>query len=200
MTNDESNMSSEAMATGQTRRPVVGVDLDNVLADTDTVIRQLIAERYGIVLQRRDIVEFDYWLCGITREQTDEVLRLFHEGECAKALPTEQSASALQVLRTRYEIWILTARPQLAQQATEHWLQQHGLEFDRLIHDGKKLAHSEELAVAIEDHRETAYGFARAGVRTFLFDYPWNQPTDSEPSNLLRINGWHEIVDLLAMI
>ncbi|MCA1704150.1 MAG: hypothetical protein LC808_13150 [Actinobacteria bacterium] len=176
-------------------RPLVGIDLDNVVGDTDSLIRELIEASTGVRLRREDIVNFDYWRCGIAREQSDAVLKTFHDGACASVLPLDGAVSALVSIGRHAAINIITARPVSSDQVTRTWLAENGVPFDSLIFSSHKIeiARSHHYNAFVEDHRETAYALAREGIRTFIVDYPWNQPEGDEPPLAARVASWVDL-------
>jgi len=176
----------------------LGVDLDNVISSTDVSIRALIYESFGVQLEQSDIVDFDYWRCGISREQSDLVLHQFHRAACADVAPLEGSVSGLQRLSDDgAEISIVTSRPPECRGLTEAWLQEHAVPHDRLIFERHKQTIAVDLDGFIEDHRETAYLIAEEGARTAIFDYPWNQPmVTPEPGNIVRVYSWLDVCAL----
>jgi hypothetical protein len=67
--------------------PAICVDIDNVIAQTDKVMRQVIRDYPGdhVQLDYADITEFDYYKCkdrngySISKEQWGEIHALFSE-------------------------------------------------------------------------------------------------------------------------
>jgi uncharacterized protein len=187
------------MATLRTR-PVLGVDLDNVLSLTDPLIRWLIAEMYEIRLEQSDIVQFAYSLCGITEEQEAAVLGRFHDSACSELPLLDGAAEALVVLREVWEIHIVTGRPDAARALTLDWLERHGLPYDQI--DFLKFKHQSPVPFTafVDDHRETSYAMAKRGVFSMLFDYPWNQPPTDDPTHLVRVRSWDDVVRHLSQL
>lgn len=182
------------------RKPVLGVDLDNVIAFTDPLIRRLIEEMFGIHLEQREIRHFDYWRCGITEEQDRLVFDRFHKVECAAVAPIDGAVDSLLSLRGRFEIHIVTGRPPETERLTVNWLQSHGISYDKLDFRKRKDDSQVSFGAFVDDHRETAYALARLGVHSFLLDYPWNQPEQIDPANVIRVKSWRDILAHLERI
>jgi uncharacterized HAD superfamily protein len=179
---------------------VLGVDLDNVLGATDDVVRELFASEHGVQLALADIVHFDYWRCGATREQSDAVFDLFHTEHCERVEPIIGAVDALQALRDDgWRVIVITARPEQAVAATAAWLDRVGFARDDVVHSKDKLAHAADLTAIVEDHRETAFGFAERGIQSILFDYPWNRAT-VDPPNVFRVRSWAEVRSRLKQV
>ena len=189
------------MCLGKSERPVLGVDLDNVIALTDPLIRNLIREMFGVRLEQQDIVHFDYWRCGITRQQDKKVFTRFHKSDCRNILVISEAVNILRYLRQLFEIHVVTARPLDAERLTVDWLEEHQIPLDRLWFCKDKAKIQVTFAAFIDDHRETAYEMANLGIYSLLLDYPWNQPITSDPPNIVRVEGWEHIkrcLDTLA--
>ncbi|MCJ7646047.1 hypothetical protein MUO65_03970 [bacterium] len=172
---------------------VIGVDLDNVLSLTDPLIRKLIKMMCGVRLEQSDIVEFDYWRCGISKEQNSEVFYRFHRTECCRVKPIKQAVETLQSIKGNYYVYIVTSRPQTIKEQTVQWLKAKEIPYYKLIYCKTKDKSMIDFDIFVEDHRETAYSLAHNGVKSFLIDYPWNQPNPFDPPNLNRVKSWREI-------
>jgi len=59
------------------KKPKLGIDLDNTLANTDAIFRELLKEHYGIDLSREDETGKKEEVTGLS---TEEVLQLVREG------------------------------------------------------------------------------------------------------------------------
>ena len=55
-------------------RPILGVDIDNVLAQSDACLRAMFREMFGIRLEERQMTQYDYMTYGVTEEQLVRVL------------------------------------------------------------------------------------------------------------------------------
>ena len=176
-------------------KPPFGVDLDNVLALTDPLIRHLIEEMYGVRLLQADIKHFDYCRCGITNEQEKQVFARFHEGECARVAPVDEAIAALRTLAEDFEICIITGRPFDTKKLTLEWLSKNDVPYTSIDFLKQKWLSSVEFTAFVEDHRETAYLMASRGVMSFLMNYPWNQPNPADPARVERVNSWQEVID-----
>lgn len=86
---------------------------------------------------------------------------------------------------------ILTKRPKAAAEDTYYWLKEHDIKFNNLIITTDKARYIKYTAVLIEDHALYIMPFAKAGVKCYLFDKPFNQ--DVKHKNITRVSGWDEI-------
>lgn len=167
-------------------RLTICVDIDNVVAQTDVVMRDLIYRYTGgrVKLLYEDIREFDYWKCPdcnggqLTKEQWDEVHNLFSMPQVVSELLLIDGAQAqINALGEKYSVHLVTSRKPSVLEATWHWLTKHGIRFDDLVfapHGGKHKLPT-RYAFVIEDHYEQAKAFAEDGVNAILIDHPWNR-------------------------
>jgi len=149
---------------------------------------------FGVRLEQRDIVHFDYWRCGITKEQDQLVFARFHKTECETVVPIDDAVDALRSLSDRFEIHIVTGRPPETRRLTVNWLKKHNIPYDRLDFLHRKGESQVNFEAFVDDHRETAYAMAGRGIHSFLLDYPWNQSDTTDPPNLIRVQSWKELL------
>ena len=114
--------------------PALCVDLDNVIARTDEVIRGVIRDFTGgaVDLQEHHIKEFNYSECfddkGRHLEESDwpKVHELFSEPRYLWLIqPHVGVVASLKKLRTSYEIHLATSRLPKARATTIAWLENH---------------------------------------------------------------------------
>ena len=183
------------------RHPVC-VDLDNVIARTDEVLRCAIREhsQQGVDLAYEDVTDFDYWKCTdrfgrrLQKHEWPLIHREFTLNYLDRIEPFEEVDVHLQNLQEYFEIHIATSRLPEGHAATKRWLQRHALPFLRLHFVRHRKKHEIQLpfVAAIEDDRVQAELFAAKGVRGFLLAHPWN---DQSGGGIERVLGWAELVD-----
>ena len=178
-------------------KSILGVDLDNVIAYTDRLLRKKIFDLFGIRLEQENVIHYEYWRCGISKEQFRIILERFHKIDCEFVEPIKKAIDALNVLHDKFEIHIVTSRFPESLKMTEDWLRNNSVPYDKLEFHENKNESRIKYRTFIEDYRETAYGMAERGIISFLLDYPWNQPAPVDPPNLFRVDSWNEILDYL---
>lgn len=141
--------------------PILGIDLDNVISDTDNLIRSIIYEMYRIKLQREDIIYFDYSKCGVTKEQQQEVFRTFHEKRCEEVIPTPHAIETIKALNDKFQVHIITSRPQSTKLKTIMWLHNHDIDYYEIDFRIDKHTSKIRFEYFIEDNKETAYKLAK---------------------------------------
>jgi len=177
-------------------RKILGVDLDNVISDTDSLIRSMIYELFEIKLEQNDITDFLLSNCCITEKQSNYLFEIFHEQRCSEANPIEGAVEILKKITNKYEIHIVTSRPEFTKEKTVNWLVENNVTYERIDFCNDK--HNSPIAydTFIEDNPETVYNMAKKGIRSLLYDYPWNQNL-KEKLNIFRVFSWDEIYTYL---
>ena len=190
----------------------IGIDFDDVIADSMQTIIDLQNKQFGTSYKREDATHFhleDIW--GGTKEEwrakLDDFLSTKH---LASLNPVAGVIPALDALKKGgHELYIVTGRSEEGVAATEQWVAEHFPETFAGIHYGFHLASDptksrkkseickeNKVELMIEDHFGNAKECAEAGIRVFLFDQPWNQ--GELPQNIERIKSWDEIVTKLS--
>lgn len=186
-------------------REAICIDIDNVLAATDAVMREVIRQysREQVDLEYEDVVCFDYWLCRdaqgrrLHRSEWDTVHRVFTQEHLPVIRPVTGARTGLERLASKYEIHLVTSRLVEGKSATIKWLIDQDIPHDALHFSGHGEKHliNKEFAAAIDDDREQGYAFLAQGIRAFLVAHPWNRV--GKYSSLIRCNTWAELVEQL---
>ena len=172
---------------------ILGVDIDNVVAQTDPAIRKTLEDVFDVCLDQRQIVHYAYHRCGITKEQEQRVLEIFRDETCTELEVIPGTVEALSLLKQRYQIILVTSRNPLIVEKTQEWLRLNGIPHDYLVFEKEKHQTGHSFDFFIEDNGESALSIAEAGIPTFLFDYPWNRSLSEHP-NIVRVSGWDEVL------
>lgn len=178
------------------------IDLDNVICDSDSVVRALIKKHLHISARRQDIVSFDYWKAlGYDKKSEKAIWAEFHEKSCFSATLVEHSVNALSRLSLYTDIHILTARHKSASPLTRKWVQKHRLPHHslRLVNESEKIktALASNNGLLVDDRGETAAAIAREGRRVILFDNPWNKRFKHK--NIVRRADWPSIYSYISL-
>lgn len=185
--------------------PAICLDIDNVIARTDEVLREVIREcsNEHVDLTYEDVVCFDYWLCRDTsgrrfgKAEWGKIHRSFIRNDLMRIAPVKNVQSFLTRLRERFEIDLATSRPQEGREDTRKWLRKHDIPYHDLhfVKNGEKHLIERGFEIAVDDDREQAYAFFAKGVRTFLLAHPWNEIGPRSP--LIRVMNWEELTSKL---
>lgn len=174
---------------------LIGVDIDNVVAEFEAAFRAWINRHAGLSLRRRDITRYRFAeCCSLSHEEVAALFRGFVEaGHLRRLSLIPHARAALGELSQEAEVCLVTSRPSEAGIVadTRHWLSRKGLSQARLIFAERKWEVAGGFGLFIEDSPEQARGLAERGVRVLLLDYPWNR-TVAHP-NIRRIGSWREV-------
>lgn len=187
-------------------KPALCIDIDNVLSQTDKVVRQLIYEHTGVDLEYTDIIHYEYYRCrdgdgkSITLDEWNAVHDAFSDPDVIRSLdPIADVQAYLSDLSGYYELNLVTSRKPCADVATREWLQKnrfppHALHF---LRRGSKRTAVSSFVAAVEDDAEEAGLFAEAGIPCFLLEHPWNARPDRHP-DIVRLPDWEAIKNALV--
>lgn len=186
------------------------VDIDNVVAQTDVVMRDVICEytKGKVKYRRADIVEFDYHRCkdqshkSISRTQWKEIHSLFSKpSNLWRIKPFQGVQACLERLLPRFSIHFATSRLPEARRTTVEWLQEHGFPAHDLhfISHGEKHVALGDFAAAVEDHYQQAADFADLGIAAYLMRAPWNK-NKPKCDHLQWVNDWDQLTDRLMRL
>lgn len=184
------------------KKSKIYIDLDNVISDSDAVVRSLIKKYVDIDAKRGDINRFDYWKAlGYGKDKEVRIWKEFHGSAAKSATQYKFAKDALIRLNLFCDIQILTARPIDSKNLTVRWLKKNGIPYSRLLFvnedDKVDLVTKNGLAL-IEDKGETALKIAQKGCAAILMDRPWNS-TFKHP-NLIRKRDWSFIYKYICTL
>jgi uncharacterized HAD superfamily protein len=186
------------------KRPIIALDIDDVLAGSMTAVRLMVNKQLGVELQPEHYaVAGDYWGyyesiwashgLAISFDDLDEkTLKDMY-------LPFEKAAPVLTKLAKHYRLVVITSRNENWRELTRQWSKQH---FPGLISD-IVFAGSKEHAIKrtkgevcaelgaewlIDDNLEHCIDAAKYGVQPILFGmYGWQR---GAPEDMIRCKDW----------
>lgn len=181
------------------------MDIDNVVARTDEVLREVIREcsKDHVDLSYEDVVCFDYWLCRdslgrrFDKREWGKIHRKFILNDLMRIAPVKNVQSHLARVGERFEIHLATSRPDEGREDTLRWLREHNIPYSDLhfVKNGEKHLIQNDFDIAVDDDREQGYAFFAKGVRAFLLAHPWNEIRAYSP--LRRVADWEELAGQL---
>lgn len=185
----------------------IGIDIDNVIADTATAYLDLFNKTYEKSIEFEQIHDFFYMekYSGIPTAEVERFVRekLEQDAFTLTIRPYGQASGVIAHWSQKgYSIHYITARSPEAKHATRQWLTTHGFwqkhatldTHDPSIHAnasaykaivGRKLG----INVMIEDYVE--YAAAMPDIPVLLLDRPWNRV--SLPAHVTRVQDWDAI-------
>lgn len=172
---------------------IIGVDIDNVIADTEKELRRVLFERRGLKLTREDITSYSLDdVAGITRADLKDIIALFNHGDIFSRLDVIEGArETLELLKVRHRIELVTSRPATVEARTLDWLERNGIPFDDLIFAKESKVNGTPYELFLEDQENFAVELAEEGTYVLLFDAPWNRHIEHE--NMTRVCSWQDV-------
>jgi len=186
-------------------KPAICVDIDNVIAKTDVVMRQVILANSSsqVDLGYEDVVCFEYWKCRdrlgrrLDHSEWKKIHEEFTRNHLMHISPFDNISHHLESIGKKFNVHLATSRLDDGQEYTRLWLRQHSISFDKLhfVPEGTKHLIGEHFVAAVEDDREQGYAFYGKGVQVFLLAHPWN--TVGPYSPLRRVVDWGQLISEL---
>lgn len=186
------------------------VDIDNVLCDSDSAMRRIIADVTDghVDLRYEDVRFFDYRLCPDVRgnRPTDEQWRIAHKRFSSEEVieglePIPGAFESLGTLSGRYMIHFVTSRKPIARASTATWLESRVGSYPHDLHfvtPGEKHHALSRFSASVEDQLSQAVAFARSGIRSFVLAHPWNTVERVGAAfPLSRLEDWTSIMEEL---
>jgi len=187
------------------------VDIDNVIAQTDEVMRRVIRDhtKGRVNYAYEDVKEFNYYECKdaagacVTREEWDKVHEEFSRPEnLMQIAPFPDVQGEFRKLSAVFAIHLATSRLHQARRATVEWLEHHQFlpPYDlHFLKHGEKHAALSRFFVGVEDDYKQAAAFARSGTKCYLIRHPWNRTKDPMPG-IHWVAGWSELTPRLLAL
>jgi len=186
----------------------VAIDVDGVLAEQVIPVLQKIKEKYGIILTKEQITEWDYRIDNITDIKTEIESAEMEEDFVKTMLPIEGCREALDILSQNFHIVIATNRHPLTDSWTREWLRTNRIKYHRIVNthvEGKSLP---EFQILIDDYVGNIEEFVTSGSdsrQAILFSQPWNTAHQSLMPFILTkrvyiATDWSKVVDLIRNI
>lgn len=172
---------------------IIGVDIDNVIADTEKSLRRMLLEERGIRLKREDISSYSLeGIAGIGREELSFILDRFNNGGIFLDVEVIEGArETIARLKERHRIDLVTSRPEKVADLTREWLGRNGILYDELHFASKTKLNGIPYDLFLEDQDNFASELAEDGTFVLLFDAPWNRHV--EHVNIERVYSWQDV-------
>jgi uncharacterized HAD superfamily protein len=190
-------------------RPIIGIDLDDVLLDFFSILLLYYNKYYGTEYEIKDISSYDLsilWQCE-PDEAIRRVFEFYHTKEHLNAMPIAGSLDSLQILSKNFDLVVVTSKPESISSITYHWIDEHFPNIFKQVyftnHYAKKdkklkvdICKKLDVKVFIEDGLHNAISIVTAGIPVILLDRPWNQ--GDLPSNIIRLKNWEDITEYIG--
>ena len=190
---------------------IIGIDIDDVLADLGRCLVKFHNDRYGTSLTRDDHTDYSLSkIWDVTPDEAIERVKVFFESKYFDDVtPVEGAQEGVSQLRAGgHEMVVITSRPSYISGKTMVWIDQYfagsfnGVYFAShyVTKDNVKkssVCTGLGVDVMLEDCLQIALELATAKIRVFLLDAPWNQ-SGKLPVEITRVYSWKEMVGLIG--
>lgn len=189
-------------------RDIVSLDLDSVLADTDSALDKFIKEEFDIQIDWESEIT-SYRLEEIPRltdKQTACLIEAVNSGDLLMSIPVHNYAEhATKKLRNEgFEIYIISSRPAALYDLTIDWLDKHDIVYHdlRLVpsEDKWKILKGIDAKAFVEDRASILEsvvehcGILEYGI--YAVSYPWNRRFQDD--RVVRVSDVAEAVDRIV--
>ena len=191
----------------------IGIDLDEILADSLPALIEYHNATYGTSLTREQFHSYKFWeIWGGTREEAiQKIYDFFKTPYFRNIRPVTGSQKAISILKQNNDLFVITARQDDVAKATKGWINKHfpnafsGIYFaNHYSQKGepktkKEICDPLELDILIEDSLDYALECYNPSRKVLLLDCPWNKNSEL-PQGIHRVHSWKEIVDFIKKI
>lgn len=190
-------------------KPIIAIDIDDVLADSATGFVEFSNKRWGTNLKPDDYDEHWTLLWGVDQEEAEERAVEVHNSKMTtNFLHKEEALPVLKKLAKKYELVITTSRRRQLESETIAWLEKHynGIFLD--IHfagiwDTKNVGRHTQTKLdlclevgaqyLIDDQPKHCIAVAGVGIQALLFgNYGWNKNIVL-PGGVTRAKNWKDV-------
>ncbi len=189
----------------------IGIDLDDVLADSLPHYLRAFNRRFGLDVELAD----GAWRIAdrfpqILRQEADDFFTELIEGGffSSRSLIHHAKEAVETLADDGHNLYIITGRTPRDERTTMDWLTRVGVRsyFEAVVHRTRDpverhkadVASGLALSLFIEDELTVALTVADAAIPVLLFNRPWNQ--GPLPGNVRRIESWHEALTQIAAL
>ncbi len=173
----------------------IGIDIDNVIANTLVDLADRFNEYIGRELSPVEVVEvmrkekfrmWGYWFLT------------WRKGLLTKVSVISGARDTIRQWHGGHKIVLVTSRLRILNRQTRFWLSENGIPYHELHHskETKKHLKADGCEIFIEDNLEECEVLADHCRQVFLMDHPWNR-RPIKNKNIVRVNGWSELKGLL---
>lgn len=190
-------------------KPIIAVDIDDVLSHSAADILRFSNKRWGHAHTLEDFDEHLAKMWQISQEEFEDRFREYIESGIMETYkPIAKAKEVLIDLSKRYSLISVTSRRAILLEMTERWIDTHyhGI-FKQIVSSGiygssKKDEHlltKADILVEvgadylIDDQVKHCNGAAEKGVEALLFGgYPWNRSAEIVPG-VTRADTWDDV-------
>lgn len=176
----------------------IAVDLDNTLLDTSRACIQIFNRLTGTILNTEDACFYRYYeFYGWNEEMYESVYERFGHEIHWTSTPYPDAVDIVSHLYSKYQLTIMTARPELFSKVTLEWLRLHRVPFHEIVFEQDKFSLCQRLNVdvLIDDAPHYAEEFSAKGKQFMIMDQPYNRYLKHE---LIHRVTWDRVIGSLT--
>lgn len=192
-----------------TSKPIIGVDIDDVLGPHFQGLIDWYNREYGtkLTLKHNHPTDPRPWGTSDYNTAIKRVQRYFKTPDFMTSQPYKESVYVLKKLNASYDLVVLTGRDTIIKEITTKWLDKYysglfkGVYFtERYSLKGREKNKTdilEEIGATylIDDGLHNCISAAMVGIKALLFgSYPWNE-AKILPDGIIRVKGWQEVLE-----
>lgn len=192
------------------KKPIVAVDVDDVLADNAAGFIAFSNKRWGMSLTLEDYEEDWAAVWGTDPEETDRrALEFLKSGSLAQYEHYPEARATLQHMAQSFELVVVTSRRTFLKPETDAWLERcfpgvFSATYYAGIwdspHEASRAATKTDILVSIkaqyliDDQLKHCFAAAQQGVQAVLYgDYKWNRSEADMPHGVHPAKGWDDV-------
>tara|TARA_Y100000034_G_C6874913_1_gene399949 strand:- start:445 stop:1038 length:594 start_codon:yes stop_codon:yes gene_type:complete len=190
---------------------IIGIDVDDVLADFMNSFVNYHNDRYNTDHSREDFKSYNLWetLGGSEEEAVRKIYDFYHTSHFDRILPTKGSKEAVDLLRKNNSLRVITSRPYDIHDQTLSWLDRYfSSKFEEAHFTNewaggigkptrkKDVCLEYNVDFLIEDSIAYAKECTTDKTKVLLMDKPWNR-SENINDKIIRVYSWENVTDLL---
>ena len=180
----------------------LGVDLDEILTDFNRSLLSYYNDKYHkSFLESEMKTYFLSDIAGLSRKEEYRIINEYFNSETFRGLlPSANSVEGINNLGEKFELYLITSRPNAVKKSTILWIEDHFPDIFKFIIFSKnktKICKNLGIEYIVEDNPKIAEDCARHGIQVFLFSKPWNIKL-SPCAGVTRVNNFKEIIKITA--
>lgn len=184
----------------------IGIDIDEILANTLESILVYYNEIHKTSYKREDFATYNYWeTWGGTKDEAIAFVRSFFETENLYKIPPISGAyeELLKLKNLGYKFFAVTGRSSKYEIQTLEWISKyypniflgtyftHYLNVDCATTKKSDICKQLGIDILVEDDEYHISDCANAGIKVIFLDCPWNKKVNFK--NATRVFSWKEI-------
>lgn len=195
-------------------KEVLVSDIDGVLAELYVNLNKFYNRVYETNFKIRDYVHYDLetvWSMDKKRA-VEIVIDFYHSSDFNEIEPMEFSQEAIKYLSERYNIIVITSRPEFMRRKTEEWMYKYYPDIGEIFFTecyDKKSTEMSKLNIClrknakfiVDDHPLIIQECAEHGLVSFLFgrgnDLIIKGKKLERTNGIISVNNWKEVLDHL---